>query len=59
MKVATLGDVLRGKIWAYMDKERRKSKGQKDLADILRIIETYPEFEEALPQCIRDELHEG
>ena len=59
MKVAKLGDVLRGKIWAYMDKERRKSKRQKDLADILRIIEAYPEFEEALPQSLRDELREG
>jgi hypothetical protein len=59
MKVAKLGDVLRGKIWAYMDKERRRSKRQKDLADILRIIEAYPEFEEALPQSLRDELHEG
>ena len=58
MKVAKLGDVLQGKIWAYMDKERRRSKRQKDLADILRIIETYPEFEEALPQGLREELDE-
>jgi hypothetical protein len=59
MKVAKLGDVLQGKIWAYMDKERRKSKRQKDLADILRIIEAYPELEEALPQALRDELDDG
>jgi len=59
MKVARLGHVLQGKIWAYMDKERRKSKRQKDLADILRIIEDYPEFEEILPQSLRDELDEG
>lgn len=59
MKVAKLGDVLQGKIWAYMDKERRRSKRQKDLADILRIIEAYPEFAEALPQSLRDELDEG
>jgi hypothetical protein len=59
MKVAKLGDVLQGKIWAYMDKERRKSKRQKDLADILRIIEAYPKCEEALPQSLRDKLDEG
>ena len=59
MKVAKLGDVLQGKIWAYMDKERRKSKRKKDLADILRIIEAYPDFEEALPQSLRDELDAG
>lgn len=58
MKVAKLGDVLQGKVWAYMDKERRKSKRQKDLADILRIIEVYPELEQALPQSLRDGLKE-
>jgi len=56
MEVAKLGDVLRGKIWAYMDKERRKSKRQKDLADILRITEAYPELIAALPQSLRKEL---
>jgi hypothetical protein len=56
MKVAKLGDVLRGKIWAYMDKERRKSKRQKDLADIFRITEAYPELIAALPQSLRKEL---
>jgi len=29
-----------------MDKERRKSKRQKDLADIFRIIEKYPELKD-------------
>ena len=56
MKVAGLEDVLRGKIWAYSDKERRRSKRQKDLADILRIIETFPNLETKLPQSIREEL---
>jgi len=58
MKVAKIGDILQGKIWAYMDKERRKSKRQKDFADIVRIIEAYPEFEEKLPQGLRDKLDE-
>ena len=38
MKVATVEDVLQGKIWAYSDEQRRKSKRQKDLADIIRLI---------------------
>jgi hypothetical protein len=59
MKVARLGDVLQGKVWAYMDKERRKSKRQKDLAGILRMIEAYPEFEKALPQSLREEMDKG
>jgi len=59
MKVAKLEDVLQGKVWAYMDKDRRKSKRQKDLADILRIIEAYPDLEEALPQNLRNDLNEA
>ena len=56
MKVARLEDVLRGKVWAYIDKTRRKSKRQKDLADIFRIIEKYPHLEASLPQSLREEL---
>ena len=56
MKVARLEDVLEGKVWAYMDKMRRKSKRQKDLADIFRIIESYPQLEVSLPQSLREEL---
>ena len=58
MKVAELGDILQGKVWAYMDKERRRSKRQKDLADILRIIEAFPHLEAALPKSLRDELED-
>ena len=57
MKVARLEDVLQGKVWAYMDKARRRSKRQKDLADILRIIEAHPQLEASLPQSLRDELN--
>ena len=56
MKVARIEDVLEGKVLAYMDKERRKSKRQKDLADIFRIIEKFPQLEASLPQEIRQEL---
>jgi hypothetical protein len=56
MRVAKIEDVLRGKIWAYMDKTRRKSKRQKDLADIYRIIEKFPRLEAALPDDIRGQL---
>ena len=57
MEVARLEDVLQGKVWAYTDKERRRSKRQKDLADILRIIEKYPELEASLPQNLQDEFN--
>jgi hypothetical protein len=56
MKVAIMEDVLQGKIWAYMDEKRRKSKRQKDLADIMRLVESYPELKKRMPVSIRREL---
>ncbi len=56
MKVADIIDVLKGKIWAYSDPERRMSKRQKDLADILRLIESFPELINQLPDTIRKKI---
>ena len=56
MKVASLADVLQGKIWAYLDGTRRGSKRQKDLADISRIVEAYPDLAPALPDAIKAQL---
>jgi hypothetical protein len=56
MKVARVEDVLQGKIWAYLDEQRRKSKRQKDLADIVRLIETNPSLENLLPEGIRKRI---
>jgi hypothetical protein len=56
MKVAAVEDVLQGKIWAFEDETRRKSKRQKDLADILRLIESYPELEDSLPPAILERI---
>jgi hypothetical protein len=56
MRVANLEDVLKGKVWAYMDQTRRKSKRQKDLADIMRIIEAYPQLGTKLPPSLQEEL---
>ncbi len=56
MRVAALEDVLQGKIWAYLDSQRRKSKRQKDLADIFRLVEAYPHLETLLPEEIKEQL---
>jgi hypothetical protein len=56
MKVARVEDVFQGKIWAYSDKQRRKSKRQKDLADIARLVETHPSLTDQLPDSIRERL---
>ena len=56
MNVAALEDVLQGKIWAYSDEQCRKSKKQKDLADIMRLVETHPDLEARLPPSLRNLL---
>ncbi len=49
LPVARLEDVLQGKIWAALDPTRCGSKRQKDLADISRLIEAYPELRSRVP----------
>jgi hypothetical protein len=49
LPVAAVEDVLRGKVWAALDPERRPSKRQKDLADIARLIEAHPALRTAVP----------
>ena len=44
MYVAAVRDVLRGKVWAAQDSSWRPSKRQKDLTDIARLIEAYPDL---------------
>lgn len=56
MKVACVEDVLQGKIWAYSDDQRRRSKRQKDLADIVRLIEVCPRLAERLPASIEKRI---
>lgn len=58
LPVATLEDVLRGKVWAASDPGRRPSKRQKDLADIARLLEGHPELRELVPESIRRRLIE-
>jgi len=53
MKVAALEDVLKGKVWAYCDEQRRRSKRQKDLADIIRLIEAFPELKRRIPMKMK------
>jgi hypothetical protein len=56
LRVAAVEDVLQGKVWAALDPERRGSKRQKDLADIARLIEAYPQLRERVPAEILERL---
>lgn len=52
MRVASLPDVLQGKIWAAVSEGRRKAKQQKDLFDISRLVEAYPELRASVPDDV-------
>ena len=54
--VAALSDDLTRKIWAWSDDTRRVSKRKKDELDLIRILERYPEFRDAMPAEIRRQL---
>src|SRR3989338_3607291 len=56
LPVATIEDVFQGKVWAAMDDTRRASKRQKDLADILRLIEVKDELKNSLPAKLKEQL---
>ena len=56
LSVAAIEDVLAGKVWAYSDKTRRASKRQKDLADIMRLVETHPKLQASLPDEVSAQL---
>jgi hypothetical protein len=56
LPVASLEDVLRGKVWAVLDPTRRASKRQKDLADIARLLEAYPKLRAQTPEEVLKRL---
>lgn len=49
LPVASVEDVLQGKIWAATDPARRPSKRLKDLADIARLLEIAPGLRSRVP----------
>lgn len=56
LPVAAVPDILQGKVWAVQDPTRRASKRQKDLADIARLLEAYPEQRDQVPEDVLDRL---
>lgn len=56
MRVASLKDTLAGKIIAWRDNARRPSKRQKDLLDIMRLLESHIELENDLPPEVAAQL---
>lgn len=56
MRVASLEDTLNGKMAAWNDSNRRRSKRIKDLGDIARLIEAHPELWDSLTDELKREL---
>ncbi len=56
LRVASLRDTLAGKIKAWNATERRQSKRIKDLGDISRLVEAYPELWNELPTTLKEQI---
>jgi hypothetical protein len=56
MRVASLPDTLGGNLAAWRDERRRPSKRQKDLLDILRLVESHPELRSELRSDVASQL---
>ena len=54
--VASLADVVRGKIWAWSDVSRRVTKRKKDELDLMRILEAHPETRNSMPEEIKRQV---
>ena len=54
--VASLEDTLTGKIAAWRDSRRRQSKRVKDLSDIIRLVEAYPQLWTTLPAELQRQI---
>ncbi len=56
LPVAAIEDVFKAKTWAAQDETRRLSKRQKDLADILRLLEAKKGLISLLPRSLIKKL---
>jgi hypothetical protein len=54
--IASIENVVRGKVWAWSDPKRRLSKRKKDELDLIRIAEKYPELRQLMPPEITSQL---
>jgi len=54
--VANLEDIVRGKVWAWQDKQRRSTKRKKDELDLMRIGEAHSQLRPLIPAEIVKQL---
>ncbi len=56
LRVASVEDTLTGKMRAWADPERRRSKRIKDLGDIARLVEARPDLWDRLSDDLKERL---
>jgi uncharacterized protein (UPF0335 family) len=56
--VASLSDVVQGKVWAWSDEKCRATKRKKDELDLMRILEAFPETRGLMPEEIKKQVPE-
>ena len=59
VRIASLEDVTRGKLWAYSDAKRLLSKRKKDELDLIRLAEAHPELRSLYPAELKEQLDRG
>lgn len=59
IKVACLEDVAQGRLWAYLDPQRRLSKREKDRLDLIRLVEAYPALKSMYPEELVKVINAG
>ena len=58
MPIASLPDLVQGKLWAIQDSARRASKRAKDRADLIRLCESHPQVIALIPAGLIPEVDE-
>ena len=56
--VASLSDIVRGKVWAWSDVKLRTTKRKKDELDLMRILEAFPDTRALMPEQIQSQVPE-
>ncbi len=58
VRVAALEDLVQGKLWAYLDPQRRMTKRKKDELDLLRLGEAFPHLRILYPPELQRQLND-
>ena len=57
VRVAALEDIVQGKLWAFLDPERRMTKRKKDELDLLRLAEAFTHLLERYPPELQKQFN--